>query len=681
MSFPFDLLGSLGVARPDSRWLAYTVVEPQGTMAPPSDWLFQPARPKAQTEHDSDFPVLPPTQQAPVVYRVWATQAGSSNQSALLEESDGPLGSPSWRPDGHALAFAKFTPTSSAGNLVRGRFEIILKEGLSRRKVLYAEDNLELDEASIREFAAFTPAWKQDGSCIAITRTAGTPSVLIVEVASGKLIRTIENACWPVWSPSGSRLAMVRISSGESAPSVRDSLLLLDQATVSASSQPRSLLDNATILQTPRWSVDGHSILVVYGRARPSPSAGTRPVPRELVLGRVSATSGAKMREWRLGSESPASRAINRMSPQPPIDRLPAPNSPEAGGQQKPPPSRLGTRLDFDPETEECFYAVEHEGKATTVVCMNLQTDVTHKRFPPLDVAFGIGSLALSPDGRTLAIRFQSDVDPRRFTAPAFCDIATQNLTIPFANESIRVEWLSRFLQTTQSLLNFVIPAPAIPGVGIGQRPIQLPAPGEFTSGHQLAARIMRLARIGRSLCDPSPNSAPDADSADNRAFLTQAALYFDYLTGNVKAAESSLDELEGLAQSPAQIDALLGLRAQLLMFEGNIPAARALTNFLIDQEPDQIRTVEETPLGFQIHHSSNPQQLWGKYLSIRHEELIKTNSQQKRISNLEETATPALRPTELLEELNRENPPRMPFVPFDPAARLFVEPPQPGQP
>ena len=118
MPSPIGLLGSPGFVKllslslalaggpsatswsPDSRWIAYTVVEPRTADAPPAGWFFQD---DGKMIH-ADAGTNPSTsgtsgERKSIASKIWATQAAPPHASVLLEESDGPLGSPSWRPD------------------------------------------------------------------------------------------------------------------------------------------------------------------------------------------------------------------------------------------------------------------------------------------------------------------------------------------------------------------------------------------------------------------------------------------------------------------------------------------------------------------------------------------------------------------------------------------------------
>src|SRR6185437_1555098 len=136
MLIAFELLGSLGIAKilslsvamtgaqapiswsPDSRWICYTVAEPRATVSVASVWIFDGGNSATTVATDSVASNAPVGRDANV-FRIWATQVASPQASALLEESDDPLGSPSWRPDGGAVAFIRFSPKERDGRRLR----------------------------------------------------------------------------------------------------------------------------------------------------------------------------------------------------------------------------------------------------------------------------------------------------------------------------------------------------------------------------------------------------------------------------------------------------------------------------------------------------------------------------------------------------------------------------------
>jgi hypothetical protein len=78
------------------------------------------------------------------------------------------------------------------------------------------------------------------------------------------------------------------------------------------------------------------------------------------------------------------------------------------------------------------------------------------------------------------------------------------------------------------------------------------------------------------------------------------------------------------------------------------------------------------------IQDAPNPQRVWGKYLAHRHDELKHAQADQAQTPRPHEEGLIPAGTREVIEDLNRDLPVN---VPFDPAARLFIEPPVIVQP
>jgi hypothetical protein len=283
--------------------------------------------------------------------------------------------------------------------------------------------------------------------------------------------------------------------------------------------------------------------------------------------------------------------------------------------------------------------------------------------------------MAVSPDGRTLALRFRNAAHTDAVSAPALCDLSTDVLTIPTADESIRSDWLARLIGMTGTLLSVAVPAPNVPGLGMAVRPILLPAPGELTSENPLSSRIARIARIGRSIHDGNPESVGASCTSASQRFHAESRLLFEYLSGNMEAAETAIELLEDSNLTPSERSALLSARAQILIAKGDFSGSQAIIDYLQAQEPLQVRTLEETPLGDRIQEASNPKGLWSRYLSHQLDLARTAQNQRQRVPQIDDSGIAPPRPAEMFEELNRELPFRVPFIFRDPEGGLLIEP------
>ena len=424
------------------------------------------------------------------VYRVWATRP-DSGESVLLEESRGPLTSPAWSPDGKALAFGRLVPEDDG----RARFEIVLQEAPDRQRILSSRPHQEI-HAKAADLPGLALAWSPDGRYLAVPFFQQNLGLAILRAENGRVLKVVEDAYLPSWSPDSSKLAFVRGGDAES-------LQLLDNSF----GAPRQLAEIGQTGQVPTWSRDNESLLVVARRSGPR---AARAPSQQVELLRVGVDTGHVERIAHMTTE--------------PIGRDDLFH---------------GASFSLDRDGDDLFYTSDVEGQPTAISWFRLRTKETYKRFHPIDTAFQVGALAVSPDGKTLAMRVGG---PGYLAPPAVCDLATERLTPLVPDDSARVEWISTFVTAARDLLETVLPAATVDGVPV-ERATLLPIPGEFASAPQVGSRLRRLGRLARPLCDRPADAAPAPPAL--QALLDEARLFFDYLREDYHAALDSLERLE----------------------------------------------------------------------------------------------------------------------------------------
>jgi Tol biopolymer transport system component len=561
---------------PDSQWLSYTVAPGSERDAREPGWLFDTTR-DIVNPRDRSGPTDSKGPPGPISYRIWATHRDAES-SVLIEESAWPLTSPSWSPHGRSIAFGRFVPASIEPNQSepRGRIEVVIQDGLERKQAVLTVADFELDPEARAEFPHAVADWSPDGQFLAFSKPGRSPAILIFKVESRKLLHTIEHAARPAWSPDGSKLAFIRNEVPE-----ENSLQVLERHGPSFLAA-RPVIAVSRVKAAPSWTGDGRSIIVVAERARARPS--------EVDLMRVFLETGESLRVLPLAAPD----LMQRVAP------------------------IRGIAIDYQREEERCFFAVDFQGRDTEVVWSVPRDRITVKRFHPVDGSLRIGSLAVSPDGRFLALRFGP---PSSLTLPAIQDVhdaATDQVSLVTPDEAARGSWLTILSRTARALLLDGLP-PASADGHFARRPTLLPLPGEIPAQHPLLSRLARLGRIGSAACSrPRQRNADDGEPDVKPATTPEDRLFFNYLRGDFAAAASDLGAVEPRIVAPQQRLSLLSLQAQILYSKGDTTGARAIVDYLISAEGGPIHRIEETPLGRVLTAEPDPGQIWARYLASR---------------------------------------------------------------
>ena len=607
---------------PDGRWLAYTMAVRPGPPSLTPGWIFETGREAERPLSWGDQAPRP----AAAIYRLWATRA-DTGASVVLEESRGPLTSPCWSPDGKVLAFGRLVPEDDG----RARFEVVVQEALDRKTVLFQRPCRELSDKSV-DLPSLAPAWSPNSSYLAVPVFQHAPGLALIRADNGRLLKEEKDAYFPSWSPDGTKLAF--LGGGDA-----ESLYILDDNFGPA----RHLAEIGQASQPPIWSRDGRSVAIVT-RARSQRDLAHPTQQSDLV--RVQVETGR-------------------------VETLTLNSDP--GDRDK---TYYGASFSFDRDGEELFYTIDIEGQPSVITWFQPRTQVTHKKFNPLDSTIRVGSLALAPTGGTLAFRAgpQGHLSP-----PAVYDLAANTVTPIVPDDAARVEWITTLIGAARPLLRGSLP-PAMVAGRVVERPTLLPIPGEFASNQELTLRLRRLGRIGRSLCD-RPADAPSASPA-LEALLDEARLFFDVLREDYPSALASLEAFEARVTDPEQRLRLLSVRAQIFLGQGQFGRASETIAFLQSIPQGEPRRVEMTPAGMRMTSDDDPTgmkhtpepvsgQGWPSYLALR----AKDSAQELAGDTERAEAPPGHRNPDALELL----PPgaAIPFVPHLERFAPAVIPPQ----
>jgi hypothetical protein len=595
---------------PDGHWIAYTLELPDWRRSLPGSWL--------NAQSSDPAPEIPG---APT-FRLYATRP-ETGESALLAESSHPLSSPTWNPDGTALAFSRMTVEAG-----KGRIEVVVQDAPESRHVVHAEAVGD-PVAAGAWLAGKRLAWSPDGKYLVVPQFAPA-GLAILRADQGNVLKRLEGAFSPSWSPDAAKLAFYRAGDP-------DGLFWLDTNFA----EPRHLIDTpqAARMMPPLWSRDGQ--ILSFVKHDPSVVA---PQPRlQAARGKPSLSL---IRIHLENGQIESLRALNH-EPIPPGE------------------SFRDVSVVTDVEGEEMYYTTWVDGQRSQITWSRPRSGEVRRRFNPLDETTTLTALSLSPTSRTLALR----LGPPGVSAPVVVYVPESDRFIPMVpDDAARAAWVGFILQTLQTTLSEWPARPDVTNPPI-DRTTPLPVPGDNVEEPAAANRAARLSRFGRPLCDGPADLGPIDPEFALR--LDEAKLVFDYLRSDYTAALDDLDALEGRRNDRRSSLQELVIRTQIAIGLGNLDQARDTLKYLreIPSGPSQI--LEETLRGPYLTDVPNADAAWLTCLSDIIAQRAGAADESGPASSHPNPDAPDFEPPD--EVIDNVVP--MPIPPFRRVPRMFVRP------
>jgi hypothetical protein len=629
----------------NGAWLAFVETQAAAPERLPSDWIFG---------------VSPDPAGAPANrFRLWVYQT-DTNGSVLLEDSQTPISSPGWSPNGSAIAYLRVFD-----GVERSRVELVVQDAPDHLRILWTRP-LRFGGETGPRWVETAPIWSPDGLFIAVPLISPL-GVTIVRVADGRPTKTLDAAFSPSWSTDG-KLAYFQAGNP-------DRLCW----TEARRGEPHPLTDVRTAARGPApvWSLDNHELLFVR-RGSPVEKPKAADPLTEALRARIrnGADRGPKLDKTK-GGESVAGLAkvrIDTAETQVVIESIVHEPIVDA-------PNELFTAVAMD--GERVFYTTRLPKSPSQITYYRPRSRDRVSRFHPLDQSMPIGALSLCPVAGAPRLAFRL-AGTTGWSPPALCDLpnekpapSNEKLTLVVPDDAARLRWIITIAMAARDLIAETSASDEIPPA----RPTLLPLPGEFPQSEDAGLRLNRLARLGRELCDrPTESASLDPSTRD---FLLEQRLIFDYLLEDYAAVRAALPILEPVAKTSDLRERLIGLRAQVDLALGDVSKARDAVQCLRASSPGPRRLIEESGGGFVLAPEPPPKSDWtwtlaeridhGPSTVVRHNEPAPADDGLIEFPQLRPVA-----PEDAAARIGAPPPPRPAQLPFDPKNAPPRVPPAP---
>lgn len=550
---------------PDGKWLAYTFridtppaatgwiwqvpetspapIDPKGPVSP------KPAvdpKPAINPKPAADPKAASPQVAAPAVSSRYQVRLASADgrYERILAESDLPLGSLAWSPDGRGLIFLRLLAPQGDQQVC----EVVHHQQLDQQRVIYREA-ISIAKQPLALFAHGS-AWRPASSEVAVT--VG-PRLHIVRTTDGQVLASATQATFPVWSETGDRLAYhQRLVTGRWMAHISDARF----QNASGAFQTDQLLCPAV------WG-EGQSLLAVQLRRSTSKDSPA------WTLSFVSWEPGVEGQEFfRLAEFDPSAQGL--------------PNLPSAASS-----ALEGCWFTRVPHSPSVLVMVRQAGKPTLIHLVDLREVNLFQGWHPVDSAIPLYDLTAAPAGDRLAFRLGQRDDSAAVLIHERLERATHVLV---AAPEERLAALFAAAQATNSLVHrplreerptFAPPIPELP------RPNRLPSADEIIRWHGRQSvrgqvplyRLRTLLDFAAPWIDRTLDRQP-GPADDRRRATAELEAFFAYVARDPQLPRL-LDELEELETDPFQRLEVQTMRAQWAIVEGRLQVADDLLKAL----------------------------------------------------------------------------------------------------
>lgn len=514
---------------PSGEWVAFSLEVPTLERNGKTFRLFEadPADPEPKVE--------PRTRGGKT--RLWLVRVAGQAPVAL-DECEGALTAPVWRPDGTALAYGKLSVDRRTGS---GRFSIVVRDGSDRPKILWS---LDLTDArgEIARVRDAIPAWSPDGASLAAPRLK-PEGLIVLRSTDGKLLKQLDGASLPSFSPSGDRLAFQHAGAP---PTIE----LID---ADWSAPPRRAAD-LFVLQPPAWTREGDALVVIAPQGAPW---------RQLDISRIDC-------------ESEQTVHLQTLSP----------------GANLGPVGLSGGDLALTEDRAEWIATFAHPSHPSRIARgSSAGSNMPFRASGPV-VPSPVWSISVAPRSKRLALRVGAA------SLPAFWDQETEILSPIAPDDETARAWLAMLVEEARNVLDEIDPSPTFQGKPFS-RPTLLPMLGEAPLPGDGALRLRKLIRTARPLSE-RPMLWRDPKTGAIVPGRDQVRLFLAALDDDASSALTALDSVEPRMKTDADRLRLLALRGQLFVRLGEIERARGVADYLREaaDEMSARKRIESTAIG-----------------------------------------------------------------------------------